>query len=197
MTAVATTLDAYILTGQSLAGGVAEAVSTAVVPFRQAWMLAGGPIFRTDSPLNGTLVPLAENRVETLCSAFAEQRLADNGRPLVIIGAAAGGKAYHGLKKDGESGVYQHILEQIRLLEGSGHTIRYRALLIVHGETDGYLGTADYEHKLAQWRHDFEHDIAQISGRPQPPAPPAMPAPRRTVINSPPRLPNYAPVCSR
>ena len=123
MTAVATTLDAYILTGQSLAGGVAEAVSTAVVPFRQAWMLAGGPIFRTDSPLNGTLVPLAENRVETLCSAFAEQRLADNGRPLVIIGAAAGGKAYHGLKKDGESGVYQHILEQIRLLEGSDHAL--------------------------------------------------------------------------
>ena len=93
MTAVATILDAYILTGQSLAGGVAEAVSTAVIPFRQAWMLAGGPIFRADSPLNGTLVPLVENRVETLCSAFAEQRLADNDRPLVIIGAAAGGKA--------------------------------------------------------------------------------------------------------
>ena len=167
MTAVATILDAYILTGQSLAGGVAEAVSTAVIPFRQAWMLAGGPIFRADSPLNGTLVPLVENRVETLCSAFAEQRLADNDRPLVIIGAAAGGKAYHELKKDGESGVYQHILEQIRLLEGSGYTIRYRALLIVHGETDGYLGTADYDQKLAQWRRNFESDIAQISGRPQ------------------------------
>ena len=166
MSAVATPLDAYILTGQSLAGGVAEAVSTAPFPFRQAYMLAGGPVFRADSPPNGQLVPLAENRVETLCSAFARQRLADNSRPLVVIGAAGGGLAYHQLKKGGDSGVYPHILEQVRLLENSVRPIRYRALLVVHGETDGYLGTPDYEQKLAQWRLDFETDIARLCGRP-------------------------------
>ncbi len=165
MSAVTTPLDAYILTGQSLAGGVAEAAGAAHTPFRQAYMLAGGPVFRAGSPLTGTLVPLAENRAETLCSAFAAQRLADNGRPLVIIGAAGGGLAYRQLKKGGDSGVYPHIIEQIRLLESCGRPIRYRALLVVHGETDGYLGTPDYDQKLAQWRRDFEYDIARLSGR--------------------------------
>lgn len=162
--------DGFIVTGQSLAeGGANAAISKTAVAVGQAYMMDTGPIPNAARDAGSRPVDLKEQIYETLCSSFAAQDVKTNPRKLVMIGSAMGGMVYSRLKKGGSTGVYEKIIKQIKTLLNYPLKPTYKAVFVIHGEGDGNIGNAEYDINLAEWLDDFTGDIQTLTGQTEQP----------------------------
>lgn len=162
-------IDGYIVTGQSLAEGGANA-AISKTPINNAYTLDTGPVPNARRAAGSRVINLSEQVFETISSGFAQQTLATNSsKPIMIHGSAIGGMSYAKLKKGGESGVYEKIIQQIQTLGRTAFLPTYRAIFVIHGEADGNLGTKNYDDNLSEWLQDFTQDIMQLTGQQEAP----------------------------
>ncbi|MEQ8967048.1 MAG: hypothetical protein RID91_14605 [Azospirillaceae bacterium] len=152
--------DIVAVTGQSLARGRARAITREPVDPRRAFRLTGGPVAEGPQAVSGPLVPLAETVVESIASGFAGQLLSnDRRRSVIVVGQAAGGQPYAAVRKGAVTGVHERTVSQVGAAAGLA-SARARAVLVLHGETDGVLGNAAYDRDLLEWLGAFEADLA-------------------------------------
>ena len=158
--------DGFIVTGQSLAeGGANAAMSRRPAVAGKAYMTDTGPVPNPARGAGVRAVELREQVYETICSSFAARDAAANPKKIMMIGAAQGGMVYERLKKGGSSGVYEKIVKQMRVLLNCPLKPVYRALFVIHGEADGNTGNRRYDLDLAQWLEDFTGDIRTLTGQ--------------------------------
>jgi hypothetical protein len=172
-------------TGQSLSVGFGSTLAlTTVQPFANT-MFVGG-VVPTDSggASLGALVPLTEQRVETLSSAFGNL-VTDLARTFVLQGLPPGqtshdmlisahgisGKTYWELKKNGQTAAYANGLAQVAaaraLAAKVGKTYVVRAVTNVHGESDSNVANVGYLANLLEWQSDYETDVKAMTGQPE------------------------------
>lgn len=94
---------------------------------------------------------------------LAQESRALEVRLMVIAGQAGGGQPYAALRKGGPSGVFERLAAQVRLI-GASTAVRPGAVLLLHGETDGALGTPGYDAILRRWQADFRQDLGAALG---------------------------------
>lgn len=155
-----TSVDGFIITGQSLAeGGANLAMSKTPAAKGKALMLDCGPV--PNSTMTGGTYPvdLQETKFETIASNFAKATLSRKDKTLFIHGAAVGGMSYARLTRGGSAKVYERIVEQMKALLHFPFKLSYKAIFVIHGEADGGGGTDNYDQALTSWLNYFTEDI--------------------------------------
>ncbi|MEP2785078.1 MAG: sialate O-acetylesterase [Pseudoruegeria sp.] len=155
------TTSLYLITGQSLATGLAPALRNRPVAPDRAFCLTGGPVAANGNAAGLPIRPLSEIRTETIASGFAAQLLAqDPNHKRLIVGQAWRGQPYASVKKGGNSGVYEALVAQAQLAETACQYLEPGAILLLHGETDGALGTVGYDRMLKEWLNNLQQDVS-------------------------------------
>ncbi|PYE80569.1 hypothetical protein [Pseudoroseicyclus aestuarii] len=156
--------ELFLITGQSLATGRAPAISTMAGLGAAARCLTGGPVGWNDRPVTLPARELSERGVETIASGFAAHLLAEGDLRAFIAGQAWVGQPYATLKKGGETGVFEAVISQTRLARQIEPDLQPGAILLLHGETDGALGTPDYDLLLEEWVAHLREDLGLAMG---------------------------------
>lgn len=155
-----TSVDGFIITGQSLAeGGANLSISKTAAAKGKALMLDCGPVPNNTMTGGSYPVDLKETKFETIASSFAKATLANKDKTLFVHGAAVGGMTYARLTRGGNANVYERIVEQMKALLHFPFKLSYKAIFVIHGEADGVGGTDNYEQALQNWWSYFNEDI--------------------------------------
>ena len=152
----------FLITGQSLATGRAPAMTVDPVAQDHALCFDGGPVGGNGQPLTARLGPLRETGTETIASGFAAQLLKTSSDPLILAGQGWAGQPYAVLRKGGPSHVFEQVIAQAQMAKTHVPEVQFGAILVLHGETDGAQGTAEYDRILAQWHQDFASALSDI-----------------------------------
>ncbi|MFV8875326.1 sialate O-acetylesterase [Serratia fonticola] len=154
--------------GQSLSVG---ALGSPILntPTPESLMYNTGVISRGKSPIS--LVPLAENGVETIASALANSFVSNvkygmNGRKLILNSGGVGGEKIANLSKGKPA--YNDLINQIKwcsqynISDGREYAVDY--IVWIQGEADANLGMSkeEYKARLSQLRIDIENDLSAV-----------------------------------
>lgn len=162
-----------IVYGQSLSVG-AQGTPILSTPVSSTLMYDTGVISLGKKPTN--LIPLKENRVETLASGFAhgfvshieQHSYGMAGRELILNAAGVSGERIRNLGKGKPA--YNDVINQIiwcqELHKKDGKEYSPDYIIWLQGEADAGDGMsgAEYKKLLSQLRKDLEMDLATIRG---------------------------------
>ena len=160
--------SAYLITGQSVAGGgVGGDATPEVKPAKypnNIQMLSPQPIIDGLGQMSDFLVPLEESSRVTIGSSWMQGMHEKEGGDYIFSGQAFGGKSYDEIKKGGSTGIYERCLEQVSAVKEAKPEAIYKAVSIIHGEQDGINNNNNYANNLIEWAGDFFTDIKAITG---------------------------------
>ncbi|WP_192941019.1 phage head-binding domain-containing protein [Morganella morganii] len=158
-----------LVTGQSLAeGGVGNNVFPPVMSCMNycAKTLSLGPIMYSDNTIGSDIIgvkePIRASVSTTLTDGLITRCIADNA---YISGQAWGGKKYVDIKKNGNTDLYNKCLAQATRFKALRPSINYGAVVVIHGEADGYVNNTNYAENIIEWQKDFNADISSITGQ--------------------------------
>ncbi|MBT0421085.1 phage head-binding domain-containing protein [Morganella morganii] len=158
-----------LVTGQSLAeGGVGNNVFPPVMSCMNycAKTLSLGPIMYSDNTIGSDIIgvkePIRASVSTTLTDGLITRCIADNA---YISGQAWGGKKYVDIKKNGNTDLYNKCLAQVTRFKALRPSINYGAVVVIHGEADGYVNNTNYADNIIEWQKDFNADISSITGQ--------------------------------
>jgi hypothetical protein len=101
-------------------------------------------------------------------AAASDPRLRIDHRILVSV-HGLGSTDYAGLKKG--TGAYARGMEQVAggrdRARALGKSYVVRAVTVVHGESDHYLGNTHYADDVIEWQSDYETDVKALTGQSQ------------------------------
>lgn len=158
-----------LVTGQSLAeGGVGNNVFPPVMSCMNycAKTLSLGPVMYSDNTIGSDIIgvkePIRASVSTTLTDGLITRCIADNA---YISGQAWGGKKYVDIKKNGNTDLYNKCLAQVTRFKALRPSINYGAVVVIHGEADGYVNNTNYADNIIEWQKDFNADISSITGQ--------------------------------
>lgn len=158
-----------LVTGQSLAeGGVGNNVFPPVMSCMNycAKTLSLGPVMYSDNTIGSDIIgvkePIRASVSTTLTDGLITRCIADNA---YISGQAWGGKKYVDIKKNGNTDLYNKCLAQVTRFKALRPSINYGAVVVIHGEADGYVNNTNYADNIIEWQKDFNADISFITGQ--------------------------------
>ncbi|MBO2695817.1 phage tail-collar fiber domain-containing protein [Shewanella algae] len=157
---------AFLLTGQSLAGGgVGNDATPEVKPPAypdNIMMLSPQPVIDGLAYMGSTLLPLEETSRVTIAASWMQGVHEKKGVDCIFTGQAYGGQPYNAIKKGGSTGIYERCLQQITDVMNAKPQTQYQAVAIIHGEQDGINNNQAYDEDLIEWANNFNSDINAI-----------------------------------
>lgn len=158
---------AFLLTGQSLAGGgvgndPTPEVKPAIYP-DSIKMLSPQPVIDGLAQMGTTLEPLEESNRVTIGASWMQGVHEKKTVDCIFSGQAYGGQPYSAIKKGGSTGIYERCLQQVSAIKTAKPQVVYKAVAIIHGEQDGIDNNISYDANLIEWASNFNTDIKALT----------------------------------
>lgn len=165
----------FIITGQSLAVGADILINkdgqkrekiinlTKSCNSKNVYMMKDGPV--NNNLFSNEIIRFKENfNSMTISSSFIDgiRHEYNDNLNLCIHGCALGGAPMSYIEKNGKEDIYKNIINQVRIMSNKFKNIQYKAIILIHGESDGLFNNNKYYSQIHKLIKNYNDDIELI-----------------------------------